>query len=255
MSKRRKFVVTTILLTLGFLGVQLLDNQYRLWAILALALSTLVLFAWSLIEGLGKNATLLTLVLPFFFTLGVGLFWFLLPSSVLTRLPVLLIYAAGIYSLCLTTNVFTVSAIRSIGLIRAARGVGFVLTIFTSFLLFDSIFSLRMPVYVSFPLVYLTSLPLFLQGLWIITLTQTIEKEILLSSAIFALILAEITLCLFFWPVTVVVGSLFLTLGIYVLLGLGQAKVDGRLFIQTIKEYMTIGLLVFIGMLFATKWG
>jgi len=53
----------------------------------------------------------------------------------------------------------------------------------------------------------------------------------------------------------VVVGSLFLTGIEYVLLGLGQAKLEGRLFSQTVREYLLIGLMVFIGMFFATHWG
>jgi len=64
----------------------------------------------------------------------------------------------------------------------------------------------------------------------------------------------EIALALAFWPVTLVVGSLFLTVAVYVLLGLGQAQLEQRLFSQTLKEYLTVGILVFAGMFFATHW-
>ena len=67
--------------------------------------------------------------------------------------------------------------------------------------------------------------------------------------------MGEISLLLYFWPVTVVVGSIFLTIGMYVLLGLGQASLEGRLFKATIREYLTIGIVVFLAMLFAPKWG
>ena len=67
--------------------------------------------------------------------------------------------------------------------------------------------------------------------------------------------MGEIALSLYFWPVTVVVGSLFLTIAVYMLLGLGQAKIEGRLFSQTVREYLIVGVLVFIGMFFATRWG
>ena len=59
---------------------------------------------------------------------------------------------------------------------------------------------------------------------------------------------------LFFWPVGVIVGSLFLTILFYILLGIGQSELEGRLFSQTVREYLTVGAVVFIFMLFSTSW-
>jgi hypothetical protein len=255
MSKRRKFIIASILLSLGFVGIQLLDNPFRFWAIGALGLATIVLFTWSLFEGLGKNATILTLILPTMFTLGVGIFWFLLPASVFARLPVVIFYGVGIYVLCLTMNIFTVAAIRTIALLRAARGVGFVLSLVTSFLVFDAILSLKANIYITAFGVAILSFPLFLQGLWTVSLEHKLDFQILTHSAILTLIMGEVALTLYFWPVTVVVGSLFLTIAIYMLLGLAQAKIEGRLFLQTVREYLVVGILVFIGMFIATRWG
>lgn len=255
MSKRKKFIITSLVLSLGFIGIGFLDNQFRFFAIGGLTLLTLALFFWSLYEGLGKNMTLLTLVLPTFFTAGVGIFWFLLPANVFARLPVIFFYGLGIYVLCLTSNIYTVATIRTIALLRAARGVGFVLTLVTSFLIYDAILSLRVPVYVTGLASAATSFPLFMQGLWTIPLETLFSKEVLNLSLVFSLIIGEMAVSLFFWPVTVVVGSLFLTVAVYMLLGLGQAKFEGRLFSQTVREYLVVGILVFIGMFFATRWG
>lgn len=255
MSKRRKFVITSLLLSLGFIGIQFLDDRFRLIAIALLTLLTVVLFAWSLKEGLGKDATLTTLILPAAFTAGVGIFWFLLPSGVITRIPIVIFYGTGLYILCLTANIYTVSAIRTIALLRAARGVGFVLTLVTSFLIYDAIFSLRTILPVTSLSIAVLSFPLFLQGLWCAILEKKISKEVLTYALVSSLIMGELAMCLFFWPVTVVVGSLFLTVAVYILLGLGQAQFEGRLFSQTIKEYLLVVILVFIGMYLATHWG
>lgn len=255
MSKRKRFIITSVLLTLGFLFIQFLENKYRFGAIGILSLVTVSLFYWSLLEGLGKDMTLLSLVLPFLFTIGVGVFWFLLPSSVFTRIPILLFYGFGIYSLCLTMNIYTVSAIRTIALLRAARGVGFVLSLVTSFLVFDSILSLRLPFYLNTLAIGLISLPIYVQGFWSIILSKEFSRELLNNSLIASLVTAEMALSLYFWPVTVVVGSLFLTVTLYILLGLGQARFEARLFKQTTREYLIVGALVFIGMLLATRWG
>ena len=63
-TKRRKFVLTSVILSLGFVGVSMLDEQYRLHAIALLSVISLLLFYWSLAEGIERNATLLVLVLP-----------------------------------------------------------------------------------------------------------------------------------------------------------------------------------------------
>jgi len=255
MSKRKRFVITSICLSLGFIGIQFLENRFRFAAIGALGLLTLILFAWSLIEGLGFNLTLLTLILPVFFTLGVGIFWFLLPVNLFARIPVVIFYGVGIYVLCLTANIYTVSAIRTIALLRAAHGVGFVLTLVTSFLIFNAIVSIRAPVYLTVALVGATSFPIFFQGLWSVSLETIFEKRLLATSLIFSLAMAEASASLYFWPLTVVVGSLSFTVAIYMLLGLGQAKEEGRFFGQTVREYLLVGIMVFVGMFFATRWG
>ncbi len=199
--------------------------------------------------------TLLTLILPTFFTAGVGIFWFLLPANFFARVPVTVFYGLGVYALCLTMNIYSVAAIRTIALLRAARGVGFVLTLLTSFLVFDAILSLKISFLANSALSLFLSFPLFLQGFWSILLDKNLSKDLVFISAISSLVIAEITLSLFFWPVTVVGGSLFLTVAVYILLGLGQAKLEQRFFSQTVREYLLMGALVFIGMFIATRWG
>lgn len=255
MNKRSKFIISSLLLSMGFVGIQLLEDQFRILAIILLSAFTLVLFVWSLYEGLGKNATLLVLVLPTLFTIGVGFFWFLLPTTIFARLPIVILYGLGIYALNLTSNIFTVAAIRTIALSRAAKGVGFLLTLFTSFLLFDAILSIRGEIWFNLVTVMIVAFPLFFQGLWTSILDKNLSSNVYLFSVIFALGLGEMAALIYFWPVTVVVGSLFLTVGVYVMLGLGQARLEERLFSQTTKEYLLVGILVFIAMLFATSWG
>jgi hypothetical protein len=204
---------------------------------------------------LGYDNTLLTLILPFFFTVGVGLFWFLLPTNVFARIPIFALYGFGIYALCLTANIYTVSAIRTIALLRAARGVGFVLTLLTFFLVFDTILSFRWPIYFNSVLVFLVSIPMYLQGFWTVELPKKFTRNLFMTSVVVAFVMGEIALAIYFWPVTVVVGSLFLTVFAYVLLGLGQAQLEGRFFAQTVREYLMVGIAVFLGMFLVTRWG
>lgn len=255
MSKRLRFVLTSVILSIGFIAIQFLEGIYKFPSIAALVVLTPILFFWSLKEGLGKNMTLTSLILPTLFTLGVGIFWFLLPSNVFTKIPIVIFYAVGIYVLGLTMNIYTVSAIRTIALLRAAKGVGFVLTLVTTFLLFNAILSLRQNILYTFPLYFLSSFLIFFQGFWSVELEKKFQKKVLVFALISSMVITQIAAIIFFWPVTVVVGSLFLTSGVYLLLGLGQARLEERLFPTTIREYLTVGIIVIIGMFFATHWG
>lgn len=254
MNKRIKFVLTSLILSAGFIIIQFIDGSFKFSAIGILVVLTPPLFYWSLKEGLGKNMSLLTLILPVLFTFGVGVFWFLLPGSLYARIPIVLFFAVGIYVLCLTMNIYTVSTIRTIALLRAARGVGFVLSLVTSFLIFNAIFSLRFNIAFVFPLYFISSFLIFLQGFWSVELEKTLQKKVLLTTVVSALVLTQFAVGIFFWPVTVVVGSLFLTSGAYLLLGLGQARLEERLFPATIREYLTVGIIVLSAMFFATHW-
>jgi hypothetical protein len=254
MSKRIRFIITSLALSLGFIGIQFLNDQNRFWAIGVLGVATAVLFLWSLAGSIGKNMTLLTLVLPVIFTLGVGFFWFLLPANIFARIPIVIFYGLGIYILSLTANIYSVASVRTIALLRAARGVGFVLTLLTSFLVFDAFLSLKTEMYILVPSILLVSFPLYLQGFWSTLLSKESSKELFILSATASLITAELAAVLYFWPVTLVVGSLFLTSSFYILLGLGQAKLEGRFFSSTVREHLLVGSIIFIAMFIATRW-
>lgn len=253
-SKRRRFLITSAVLASGFVILQLIGVQYRFIGISLMGLFTVVLFIFSLWEGLGRNATLITLMLPLAFTVSVGLFWFLLPVGIFIQIFVLIFYGLGIYILCLTANIYTVSAIRTIALLRAAHGVGFILTLMTLFFIYDTILSLHSVLLIRSLLILFSTLPLMLHGLWSITLDKVPTLKTLLSTVVFSIIIMQVSILLFFWPVTIVVGSLFLTTFAYILLGLGQAELESRLFNSTIREYLAVGIAVFIGMIIATRW-
>jgi hypothetical protein len=105
-----------------------------------------------------------------------------------------------------------------------------------------------------FVLVFGASFPLFLQGLWMSKLGLNVSRDLLIFSGALSYSLGSLALVMYFWPVSVVVGSLFLTVGAYELLGLGQVELEDRLFKQTVREYLVVGVLVFISMLFVTSW-
>lgn len=229
-------------------------TSFRYQSIAGLTFLTAVFGFWAFWEGLGRNATLLSLVLPTLFTLAVGLFYFLLPASWLSAVPVLILYAVGIYALFLTSNIYTVATARTIALLRAAHAVGFLLTLLTGFLLFDTLFSLKLGFLVNGLGAALVSFPLLLQGFWSIDLEHELNREVLSPAIAGALISAQVATALSFWPISVPVAALSLTTVSYVVLGLGQAKLQQRLFARTIKEYFLVGAVVFLTMFLTARW-
>ncbi len=255
LTKRRKFILSSILLAAGLSFIQFGSLENRYLAIGVLSFFTVPLVLWSLSEALNGALWLVSWILPLFFTAGVGLFYFLLPSSIFTAVPVIVFYLLGLYAIFLSENIFSVASIRTIQLFRSASAVSFLLTLFTSFLLYDTIFSFKLPYYLNSVFVFLVSIFLFLHGIWSVELGEKITGKVVYYTLILALIMSEIALVLSFWPVTIALCSLFLTSLVYVLLGLTQAYLSGRLFKKTIKEYLAVGFFVFIVLLFFTTWG
>ena len=144
MTKRFKLAIVSLLLSLGILGVQLIEVDARYQAIGLLAGLAYGLSAWALFEDLKGIEWLTCLILPVLYPVAVALFYFLLPERLLSRMMILSIFGVGMYALLLTENIFNVAASRTIQLLRAAHAVGFLLTLVVAFFLWDTIFSFKL---------------------------------------------------------------------------------------------------------------
>jgi hypothetical protein len=254
-NKRQKFILSSVVLSIGLMFVQLAVFEWRYLAITLLSLLAAGFTLWSLREALGGIRYLTAIILPALFTAGVGLFYFLLPNTWLAVLPIALLYGFGFYALLLTENIFSVSAIRTIQLFRAAQAVGFLLTLLTAFFLYDTVFSFKLHAWTNAIFVFLISLPLYLQGLWSIDLEEKISRRLVAFSIVLTTVSAELSLIISFMPLTIAMSSLFLTTIVYVALGLSQAHFQGRLFRRTVNEYLAVGAIVLLVMILTINWG
>lgn len=255
LTKRRKFILIAFLLSLGLLGTQFISLEWRYQTVGFLGVLAFFLSAWGLRDDLKGIEWLTLLTLPTFYSVSVSLFYFLLPGHLLTRVLILVLFGIGIYALLLTENIFSVAAIRTIQLLRAAQAVGFLLTLLTAFFLIDTIFSFRLAAGWNALLVFFASFPLLLQGIWSAVLEERLSSQTLCYSLSLALCLTELAFFISFWPATIVVVSLFLVTALYIGLGLVQHHFSGRLFKDTILEFVRIGIIVLIIVFLITKWG
>ncbi len=244
MTKRMKLVIVAVALSLGLLGIQSIDVDARYQAIGLLAGVAYGLSAWALFNDLKGMEWLTVLILPVLYPVAVALFYFLLPVRLLSRVMILSIFGIGMYALLLTENIFSVAAIRTIQLLRAAHAVGFLLTLLVAFFLWDTLFSFRLAPWWNALGVGITSLPLILQGLWSVNLEEKISREVVNNSLGLSWGLTSLALMISFWPVTITIASLFLVTGLYVGLGLIQNRISGRLFKKTVTEYLWVSGLV-----------
>jgi len=254
-SKRKKFILSAFLLSLGFGVIEISKIPWRYQAIFLLTVLTYFLVAWSLIDGLFGIEWFTVLILPTLFTTSVGLFYFLLPGVWFTRVPVIILYGLGIYVLLLVGNIFSVAAIRTIQLLRSAQAVSFLLTLVTSFFLYDTVLSFRFMFWTNFLLVTLVSFPLVFQGLWSVNLEEKITPKLLFYTLGLSLVQGETVVAFSFWPVNVVIGSLALVTTLYISLGLAQQHLAQRLFSRTVSEYFGVGAAVLLIIFLTTRWG
>lgn len=254
LNKRRKIVISSIILTIGLLSTQLVNFDLRFRFLGGLAVLAYALSLWSLWEGLNLTKAFILLVLPTFFTVAVASFYFLLPIRWLTRLPVAFIFGLTFYLLLLAQNVFNVASLRTIPLYRAASTVSFLFTLLSAFFLYHVISAFNLLFLWNGVLVFLVSFPLVLQVIWAISMEDRIGAGIVAQSFILSLILGEFALSFSFWPSPATIKSLVLASAMYVLLGLATHFLKGKLGRRVGWEYIGIGVAVLTVAYFMTSW-
>ena len=255
-TKRRKFLLVSVLLSVGLLIVQRLPVESRYSAIAFFGVASYLLTAWSLFKDLHGVNWVVNLILPTMYPVSVALFYFLLPQAAATRTIVVGLFGISMYGLLLTSNIFAVASIRTIQLLRAARAVGFLLSILTSAFLFHVIFSLHVQGWMVGGLALLVSLPILWQGTWSYVVSNTMKREFYYG-LVGAVIIAQLSIAMSFWLISVPLASIILAMGMYVILGLFQHDLEGRLFARTIQEYLGFAGIVFSVVVIAVlyRWG
>lgn len=256
LSKRGKFVLGVLFLSAGIFLNEFTKGGMLISLSLMLASLTVGILYLILRRDIYKQSYIFPIfILPFFYTLSFSLFYSLIPARFLTRFILTLIYAFGAYSLFLTQNIFVISSLRTINLLRSARIVSFVLTIFVLFFLFNIVFSLRFSIFITPVLVGILAFLMSVQFLWSYQETLESSREVYIFSAVISLMMVELSFVLSFWPVTAAIYSIFLTGIFYTYAGLSQIWLERRLFRGILWEYIWVGFLSLLFLLMFSKWG
>ncbi len=252
MSKRKRFVLVASLLTLGLLGIQTVGIDRRYEAIIFFSGISIILSAWALLSDLKGIEWLTVLSLPALYPASVALFYFLLPESIISKIILLGLFGLGMYALLLTENIYSVAAIRTIQLLRAAHAVGFLITILTAIFLIGTLLSLRQDFWVNAGGVGLIVFILLIQGLWSAILSPRLPRSIITVSAALAAMAGILAAAAGFLPIIPLVSAFLVSGYLYVILGIMQHELQGRLFAKTVQEYLTVAAMVLAAAAYVT---
>lgn len=253
LSRREKIIIASVLITLGLLSTQLVPFYLTYRFILGLTILAYVLSFWAIGERMNPLKAVVLLILPTLFTLAISSYYFLLPVRWLTRLPVAFLFGITFYFLLLSQNVFNVASSRTIPLYRVASTVILILTLITAFSLFNVLFSFHMLFIWNGLGIFLISFPLILQVIWSIEM-EGLSSLVLVYTLILSLLVAELGIILSFWPISASMGSLVLSTGLYIVLGISTHTFRERLNRAVVWEYTGWGILIFLVAYFATSW-
>ncbi len=252
-SKRQKFVMTVIVLSVGLFLSEYLFSGYGVLFAGILAVATDLFIVVSLGEDLTANFSFYPLILPFLWSLSFGFFYFLAPARLLTRIVLTTLFAIGMYSVMLSENIFVVASIRTIALLSSARIVTFVISLVAYFFITNTIFSFRLPVIPTLFLFAIFTFLFFLHSIWTYTLGKTWKEDVVWNS-ILTVCLTEFAGMLWFWPTPPTALALFATAIFYIFTGLTHVWLDKRLFRSVLWEYIWVAVVVLFVLLWFSGW-
>lgn len=253
-DKRQKFVIGTLILSIGLFLTEFQFGKAGIFVPILLSVLTGFFLYWAIYQDLAENHTIEAFILPFFYSLSFGMFYFLSPSTLIFRLLLSAIYAFGVYSVFLSQNILAVSSTRTITLLSGARIVSFVTTLLSYFFLTNIVFTLHTNILIVVVLILIYSFFLIYHSLWTYTL-QKINKPLLIWTGTLSACLIQASVLLWFWPSSPTFIALFLTGFFYAIVGLSHIWFERRLFKGIMWEYVWVGCIIFFVLILFTPWG
>lgn len=261
MSKRFKYLVSSLLATIGFYFFISLPYESHYYGLLI----GIVLIVFCFWFGLGivfdKSIyiRLMSIVMPVSFFIGFALFATLLPQNFFLTIFYSLFFGFISYFMFLVENVFLVAiGFRTPPLYRAAYTVGLILLLLTSFFLFNSLFSFKFIYWLNALLVFVISNVLFLYIYFSVTIElpdDGKDKNVWYYILVPSLLMSEIALVLSFWPLGIFKSSIYLVMIVYILSGLLHADLRDRLFKKNWLLSVWIGVATVLGIILTGFFG
>ncbi|OGK09803.1 hypothetical protein A2767_03460 [Candidatus Roizmanbacteria bacterium RIFCSPHIGHO2_01_FULL_35_10] len=253
-EKRFRFVISTMIMGLAVLfSTLLLFDKAVIFLLIFFVFGYLTTY-FSLLEGIEGIEWLTLFIMPIILTVSFYLFYFLFPVRWLTRLPFMILYGISLYAVLLCSNIFNVGVEKSLQLYRAAFSINFFYQAIISFLFYNALFSFRFYFIFNALAVLITASLLAFQLVWSVKLDLKVDRKTVIYSLLIGLVMGELVLIGSFVPVKPTVLALFLASSYYSLSGLIYSHLDQRLFKETVREYVSVWLIVLLITFLSISW-
>lgn len=246
-SKRLRFILVSLVLTLGLVFLSQSPYHTQIQWVYLLALLSAIL-ANLVLGGTAGIERFVLLLLPTALSLGAGFSQFFFPNfTIIFKIGGWLSFFLAFYVTLLALNIFKVIRVRGelIPLERAARPTIFLLNFVAAFLLLTTVYKFSFGVWVEMPLVFLIGFTLSLSFLWTLTLSDLFERDHLLGSFLVGVGLAQISAALSFYPWEAFLRGLTEATFFYAFLGIARAYFERHLNYSIVFEYIALTLVVF----------
>lgn len=245
-SKRVRIIFTNIILSSLLIVLNFLSEQVSYPFILFLTVVSYLLTYWSFRQYLYGIKLITLFVLPVTLITTTGIFLVQIEMNIWQKVLVMILFLALNYIINLAENIFNISEVRNIPLLRAAHTVGYLATLGVGFLSFLLLYNSHLNIALTTLVLTVFTFLLFLQAFWQIELKDNISRQLILSSFAASLMTAQLGFILGFWPLSPLSAALALTTGVYTILGLIQHQIAKNLTKRAVLEYLFVGLSVFV---------
>lgn len=254
-TKRQKITFSSLIIAASLFLIPVINPSFKIYLLIMIVFASYFLSIWAIYASFSGLELVSLFVLPVIFTASFALYIDQFPTTAVVRLLLSIIYVAVMYTILLSENIFNVSLERNIPLVRAARTIGYLATLFVSFAFFTLLFGLGVNVFLFALTAFLVSSLLLAQGLWQIELKDTNLRWVGIASVAGGFVVGELSLALGFWPLTPPKMGLALTAAIYLILGVLQHYMKEDLTARAVFEYLFVGGALVVLLIVSTSWG
>src|SRR3989338_7445174 len=253
-EKRFRFVISALVM-----GSLMLLSTFFLFDKALIFLAVFLVFGYlftyfSILEGVEGIEWFTLFLMPIILTVSFYFFYFLFPVRWLTRLPFMFLFGISFYAVLLCSNIFNVGVEKSLQLYRAAFSINFFYQAVVFFLFNNALFSFKLNFIINALAVFIIAVLLAFQLIWSVKLDLVIDKKTIAYAFLIGLLLSELALIGSFVPLKSTILALFLASSYYSLSGLIYSHLDQRLFKETVREFVSVWLIVLGLTILSISW-
>ena len=239
-DKRQRFIIATGTIFVANFLLTLLPFSVAVFFLPILLVVVYAATYFAHLEGIEQIEWFVLFIMPLYFTVSMLLFYYLLPSRLLAKVPYMLVSSVITYAILLSENIFNVGVEKSLPLYRAAFSVANFVSLVVLFLIFTVLFSFRLNFLFNTFFGGLLSWPVFFHGIWSSSPRAVLEERVYKFATILSFLLSFVICILNFVPIKTSIYSLYTVANAYVLLGITQEIIQNTVFKERIREYLAV---------------